>query len=32
MDNLLSAIESLPSWIVTSLSLMALVVIALLAD
>ena len=32
MDNLLSAIESLPSWVVTSLSLMALVVIALLAD
>ncbi len=32
MDNLLSAIESLPSWVVTSLSLMTLVVIALLAD
>ena len=32
MDNLLSAIESFPNWVVTSLSLITLVVIALLAD
>lgn len=32
MDNLLSAIESFPDWVVSSLGLITLVVIALLAD